>query len=182
MHLINPPISYGNHQGKDINHWRRFIKQCHVLSLIELELKSMIKDNGHYSIQGIYMTLPKGRSMAESEDPLMLPCDSSNSTLNIQESAPPKSKISSRPLEEKRNRVGKGSYTLSLVRKFLKEPENWKKVDTTKCYHFPGAFQKKCIQQLYYIPDVAKLEQTCDDTHFYGRTFSSPKGNSIRRD
>ena len=28
-------LSYGNHQGKDINHWRRFIKQCHVLSLIE---------------------------------------------------------------------------------------------------------------------------------------------------
>ena len=137
----------------------------------------MIKDNGHYSVQGIYMTLPKGRSMAESEDPLMLPCDSSNSTSNIQESAPPKSTISSRPLEEKRNRVGKGiSYTLSLVRKFLKEPENWKKVDTTKCYHFPGAFQKKCIQQLYYIPDVAKLEQTCDDTHFLWKDIQLSKG------
>ena len=42
MHLINS-ISYGNHQGKGIDYWCSFIKQCHVSSLIQLELKSMSK-------------------------------------------------------------------------------------------------------------------------------------------
>ena len=54
-------ISYGNHQGKGIDYWHSFIKQCHVSSLIQLELKSMIKNNGHYAVQGVYYTLPKLR-------------------------------------------------------------------------------------------------------------------------
>ena len=62
MHLINS-ISYGNHQGKGIDYWCSFIKQCHVSSLIQLELKSMIKSNGHYAVQGVYYPLPKGRKL-----------------------------------------------------------------------------------------------------------------------
>ena len=54
-------ISYGNHQGKGIDYWHSFIKQCHVSSLIQLELKSMIKNNGHYAVQGVYYPLPKLR-------------------------------------------------------------------------------------------------------------------------
>ena len=27
-------LSYGNHNNKDMNFWRTFIKQCHVMSLV----------------------------------------------------------------------------------------------------------------------------------------------------
>ena len=63
-------ISYGNNQGKSIDYWHSFIKQYHVSSLIQLELKSMIKNNGHYAVQGVYYSLPKGRKLVEDDDTL----------------------------------------------------------------------------------------------------------------
>ena len=41
-------LSYGNHKGRDIGFWRKFLKQCHVLSLVQMELKSLIKSSGYY--------------------------------------------------------------------------------------------------------------------------------------
>ena len=46
-------LSYGNHKNKDMTFWRTFIKQCHVMSLLQLELKSMIKGSGLYAVNGI---------------------------------------------------------------------------------------------------------------------------------
>lgn len=67
-------ILYGNHQGKAIDYCRSsFIKQCHVSSLVQLELKSMIKSIGHYAVQGVYYRLPKGRKLVEDGDTLLLP-------------------------------------------------------------------------------------------------------------
>lgn len=54
-------FSYGNHCGRGIDFWRIFIKQCHVSSLIKLELKSMIKGSGNYAVHGMYSPPPEGQ-------------------------------------------------------------------------------------------------------------------------
>ena len=51
---------YRNHKGRSMHFWRTFIKQCHVLGLVQLELKSMIKSNGAYSVNGVYYGTEKG--------------------------------------------------------------------------------------------------------------------------
>ena len=53
----------------DIN----FIKQCHVLSLIQLELKSMTKETGLYAVNGVYHVTRRGVEAAGGPEPLMLP-------------------------------------------------------------------------------------------------------------
>ena len=40
-------LSYGNHRGREIGFWRKFVNQCHVLSLVQMELKSLIKSSGY---------------------------------------------------------------------------------------------------------------------------------------
>ena len=177
-------ISYGNHQGKGIGYWRSFIKQCHVSSLIQLELKSMIKSNGHYAVQGVYYPLPKGRKLVEDGDTLLLP------SLGIHDSSSPSTahpsdtpKCTPSSIEGKRSRLGKGSHILTLVRKFLNEPENWKEVDAKKCYQFPGVFTKTCIQQLYYIADIAPSSvRPVMMFTLCGKTFNSLRDSLIRRD
>ena len=79
-------------------------------------------------------------------------------------------------IEGERSRLGRGSHILTLVRKFLNEPENWKEVDAKKCYQFPGVFTKTCTQQLCYIADSSKLSQTCDDVHFMWKDIQLSKG------
>ena len=141
-------LSYGNHRGKDLNFWRTFIKQCHVMSLVQLELKSMIKSSGLYAVNGVYYSTLKGRELVSNQEQLLLPKIDSNS---------PRSKASassdtglSEDNEVKRKRVGKGSNILTIVRKLLAEPENWLAVESKKNYQFPGVFSKPCFQQLYY--------------------------------
>lgn len=163
-------FSYGNHRGKDLTFWRTFIKQCHVASLIKFELKSMIKGNGSYAV---YYPLPKGRELADSDDDLLLPSyDSRPTKMSVRtcDVAPGSSGI------EKRNREGKGSHTLTMVRKSLTESENWFIIETKKDYHFPGVYSTQCQQQLYYIADVTTLEQSCDDPHFLWKDIQLSKG------
>ena len=74
------PFSYGNHCGKSITFWRTFIKQCHVLSLISFELKSMIKGNGSYAVHGIYYLAQKGRDLVQSDESVMLPVHTDKAT------------------------------------------------------------------------------------------------------
>ena len=66
-------LSYGNHRGKDMAFWRTFIKQCHVLSLVQLELRSMIKDSGLYAVYGVYHITQSGVEAASGSEPFMLP-------------------------------------------------------------------------------------------------------------
>ena len=61
-------FSYGNHRGHDITFWRRFMKQCHVLSLVNYELKSIIKKSGFYAVNGIY---PVAQNGVEKNEPLL---------------------------------------------------------------------------------------------------------------
>ena len=168
-------LSYGNHCGKDINFWRQFIKQCHVKSLIKFELKSMIKTNGTYAVHGVYSPLPEGRELANSDDKeLLLPVHQSKHV-----SAPAMSPYGAVPgtsRTEKKIREGKGSHMLSVVRKCLSESENWIISKTKRDFHFPGAFSSKRQQQLYYISDITKLEQNCDDPHFLWKDIQLSKG------
>lgn len=113
-------LSYGNHCGKDINFWRQFIKQCHVKSLIKLELKSIIKANGSYAIHGMYCPLPEGRELANCEDKeFLLPVHqikhACTSATNSNDAVPGTSRT------DKGIREGKGSHTLSIVHRCLSQ-------------------------------------------------------------
>ena len=54
-----------------MNFWRTFIKQCHVVSLVQLELRSMIKNNGMYAVNGVYYATQRG--IEALSEPLLLP-------------------------------------------------------------------------------------------------------------
>ena len=175
-------FSYGNHLGKDITFWRTFIKQCHVVSLIKLELKSMIKANGTYAVNGIYYPLSKGKELCESEEGFILlsqysqqQIGSLSSHLNQHHDL-----VHVTPDKDtrflKRNRDGKGSHVLTIVRKCLNESENWLRTETKKEYRFPGVYPSKCQQQLFYVSDISALEQTCEDSHFIWKDIQLSKG------
>ena len=66
-------LSYGNQRGRDIGFWRKLLKQCHVLSLVQIELKLLIKSSGYYAVQAVYSPSPKSGQMLNSDDSLMLP-------------------------------------------------------------------------------------------------------------
>lgn len=120
-HIAWTNESYGNRKGKDVKFWRAFIKQCHVVSLVQLELRSMIKSSGMYAVNGVYYATQRGIEALSKTEPLLLPtCNTGNS--NSQSGRCWKS------LEIKKKRVGKGSNILTVVRRLLSEPENWMKV------------------------------------------------------
>ena len=79
--------SYGNHRGRDIGFWRKFLKQCHVLSLVQMELKSLIKSSGYYAVQAVYSPSLNSGQVLNSDDSLMLPIqgthDNSKSTTGV---------------------------------------------------------------------------------------------------
>lgn len=110
--------------------------------------------------------MSRGRQLVKNGDSQLLPSlslpASSSASASHQSGA---QKCVPNSSEGKRNRLGKGSYILTLVWKFLSEQENWKAVDTKKCYQFPSVFTKACTQQLYYVADSSKLTQTCNDVH-----------------
>ena len=163
-------LSYGNHKGKGMAFWRTFIKQCHVLSLVQLELKSMIKDSGLYAVNGVYHVTQRGVDAAGKTEPFMLPNHSHGEMPVPTGSAP------SAHSDSKRKRLGKGSNILTIVRKLLSEPENWFNVENKDSYHFPGVLPKPSLQQLYYVPDISALNQSCDDAHFIWKDIQLSKG------
>jgi len=56
-----------------MNFWRAFIKQCSLISLVQLELKSMIKSSGIYAVNGVYYVTSKGREALAESGTLLLP-------------------------------------------------------------------------------------------------------------
>ena len=91
-------LSFGNNKGRDLMFWRRFIKQCHVMSFLQLELRSMIKSSGHYAVNGVYYPTQEGVHAINGSDPFLLPkCYDSaepptTSSTNISESVAMKKK------------------------------------------------------------------------------------------
>ena len=52
-------------------YWRNFIKNCRVLNLVQLELRSMIKGNGMYSVNGVYHINDSALEALQSTEPLL---------------------------------------------------------------------------------------------------------------
>ena len=163
-------LSYGNHRGKDMAFWRTFIKQCHVLSLVKLELRSMIKDSGLYAVNGVYHIIQSGVEAASGSEPFMLPSHNHGEVKTHTGAA------SYTHADSKRKRLGKGSNILTIARKLLSEPENWFSVENKDSYHFPGVLPKPSLQQLFYVPDISALNQSCDDAHFIWKDIQLSKG------
>ena len=168
-------LSYGNHMGRDIGFWRKLLKQCHVLSLVQMELKLLIKSSGYYAVQAVYSPSPNREQVLNSDNSLMLPIqrthDNSKSTVGV--SAVQKC---TRPHDQKK-RSGKGSNILTLVRSFLNESENWNELKEKQCYQFPGIFSSPTIQHLYYTPDMKSLHQSSEtDTNLLWTDIELLKG------
>ena len=138
-------LSYGNNRGKDLQFWRMFIKQCHVMSFVQLELRSMIKSSGHYAVNGVYYPTQEGVRAMNDSDPFLLPkCDHSVETATS-------STALSQNVVVKKKRLGKGTNIITTVRKLFAESENWLKFENKSSYHFPGVLTKASYQQLFYV-------------------------------
>ena len=168
-------FSYGNYRGHSLDQWRLFMRQCHVLSLIKHELKSMIKGNGHYSVMGVYYPLEKSEQYINDEQRLMLPPMKhhvATAVTNKSSTSTPEHSTST-----KRKRIGKGSNILTVVRKMLSDQENWKSLTDKRDYHFLGTFSESTKQHLYYIPDCMSLHQaSSSNPHFLWNDVQLSKG------
>ena len=169
-------MSYGNHCGRDSEFWRTFLRQCFVHGFVKMELQSLIKRNGHYSVYGIYYPTEKGRVAVQQNEDVMLPllqidkrpCTALKPTEDIE---PSKSK------EVKRRRVGKGSHILPIIRSCLQESENWKTIKSKEDYHYPGVFSQSCNPNtLMYTHDYTLLEQSAENPHFMWNDMQFSKG------
>ena len=140
-------LSYGNHKGRDINFWRTFIKQCYTASLVQLELKSMIKGSGLYAVNGVYHPSQKGIEAINKSEPVMLPNNANDQHPGVECSH---HSVSRRRMtsEASKKRLGKGSFIVTLVRKLMSEQENWIKIENKSGYQFPGVLPKLSLQQL----------------------------------
>ena len=101
-------FSYGNHKGRSMHFWRTFIKLCHVLCLVQLELKSMIKSNGAYSVNGAYYGTEKGTQVINSTEPLLLPQENSSTNRQLHNNSHQSSCSSTDNNKLKRKQLGKG--------------------------------------------------------------------------
>ena len=170
-------LSYGNHQGHDLEFWRMFMRQCHILGLVDYKLQSMIKRNGHYSVMGVLCPLPEGNLHLTENKPLSLPCK----VVTVKPTTYTTASCSfSPPLDcekSKRKREGKGSNILTVVRKLMKCPENLKSIKSKQDYQFLGSFEHPSPQQLFFIPDCSKLEQrSLTNPHFIWADIQLSKG------
>ena len=174
-------LSYGNHCGHGIDFWRKFMRQCHVLGLVNYELQSLIKGNGHYAVMGVYSPSEEGKQAVSEEKPLILPFACPQEKYSDTSSNSSSSSISREIVSEgkgKRKRDGKGSNILLLVRKLLKSPENWKSIGTKRDYQFLGTFPNPSVQQLYYIPNCFELEQSSHaNPHYLWTDIQLSKGH-----
>ena len=131
-------------------------KQCHVLGLVKLQFRSLIKASGHYSVQGVYYALPKGRDHISSSEHLPLPKVGGfvKSQPAHSSASPSTSGIAS---SQKKKRIGKGCHVLTVVRGLLEDSENWKVIEDKTNYQYLGTFPHPSQQQLYFVPDISVL-------------------------
>ena len=88
------------------------MRQCHILGLVQRELKSIKKQSQQYSVQGFYKIPPKGTQFVQNGDKLLIPINKHNQ--DSTRSVLPKTQSSSPP--NKRVRKGKGTHGLTVVR------------------------------------------------------------------
>ena len=169
-------LSYGNFKGKSEIWWRKFIRQCHVVGLIEKELKSIIKKSGHYAIQGVLHVLPKAHMELDKENPMVLLNKASSSI------AVSKLSMTQRDVQEMQqpsacDRKGKGTHGLIVVKKLLADKENWSLPENESDWQFPGTSCKGRDQCIFYFEDYRKVYSNCPkNAHFLWADIQLSKG------
>ena len=143
---------YRNHNGRSMH----FIKQYHIVGLVQLKLKSMIKGKGAYSVNGVYYWTEKRTHIINSTEPLLLPQENSSTNRHLQDNSNQSSCSSTENNNLKGKWLGEGCNILSVVRKLLSEPENWFKFEK-RSYQFPGILPSASSQQLWYTKNVFNL-------------------------
>ncbi len=170
-------MSYGKHCGRDMDFWRSFIRQCSVCKLVSMELRSMIKSNGHSSVYGVFLPTDSGQEAVMKDESVMLPkLGESNLPPTVTGASGSNAMCERVNQLAKRKRNGKGSHILPVVRKCLKESENWKHIESKQDYQFLGVYAHPCHQSLYYIPDVTALEQCSESPNFLWSDIQFSKG------
>ena len=95
--------------------------QCHILGFIDKELRSIIMQNKHYSIQGIICATQAGKELIENGEQLMVlqslsvdeKCQSGSHATQTSRSKG----IQSKGVQSKGDRHGKGTHSIITVRK-----------------------------------------------------------------
>ena len=109
-------LSYGNFKGRSEIWCRKFIRQCHVMSFIQKELKSIIKKSGHYAIQGVLHVLPKAHEELAKDNPVVLLNEGSSSAAI---SKPSMADYNTMQQSSGCDSKGKGTHGLIVVRQLL---------------------------------------------------------------
>ena len=65
-------FSYCNSKGHSEDWWRLYIRKCHVLGTANKELKHIIKQSQHYSVQGIICATAKGNEIVKNDGTFMV--------------------------------------------------------------------------------------------------------------
>ena len=154
-------MSYSNFMGHSETWWRMFMRQCHILGFIDKELRSIIMQNKHHSIQGIICATQAGKELIENGEQLMVlqslsvdeKCQSGSHATQTSRSKG----IQSKGIQSKGDRHGKGTHSIIAVRKLMEDKENWCEITDKRQYQFPGCFFTSQMQVVYYTPNSREL-------------------------
>ena len=81
--------SYGSENHHSNRWWRKFACACHVHGLVNRQYKSIIKQSGHYAIQGIYWPTTEGKTLLQEDGDLLLPGHSQLDSSTASENSSP---------------------------------------------------------------------------------------------
>ena len=151
--------SYGNSMGHSELWWRRFLRQSAASGALERELKSLIKKNGHYCIQGLYYVSLKGREILLNSESFSVPNLDVYGAIGNESSSSSRKRSTSSNTETPPNKVctstraGKGTHGLRVVKVLLEDEENWKPITSKDDYQYLGVFPSEQMQVIYYSED-----------------------------
>ncbi len=162
-------MSYGNGGAH--------LYECHVLGLVEKQLRSVIEKCGHHSIQGIIVVQEEGRDVAVNRKSVLLPqaaasvcCKETGESSHGFDT----SHINVQVKSKGKARVGKGTHGLSIVRNLLADKEKWTTPRDVKDCHFLGTSGG---QSAFYFEDCQALYSTCPaDPHYLWADIQFSKG------
>ena len=120
------------------------MRQCHVLGLVERELKSIKKQSQHYNVQGLYKISSQGTQFINNGERLSIPINKHNqvpSQTNPSKTTLTQNQSQSSNPATKRVRKGKGTHGLTIVRQLIECKENWQTITEKADYQFPSVFK-----------------------------------------
>ena len=182
-------LSYGNYKGRSEMWWRKFIRQCHVMSYVEKELRSIIKKSGHYAIQGVIRVLPQAEKKLSEDSLTVMMCEgtcsmiykllASNSGSDLQGAWQQKLSDMQRAWQQLSagERKGKGTHGLIVVKELLADKENWILPENDSDWNYPGISCRGRDQCVLYFEDYRKVYPSCPkNIHFLWADIQLSKG------